>query len=268
LCTKISQTLPRLLECSPTRRPYWGSRPGWRRSAASQHMCSDCDGSPSVRGQGPLRGRGRGRGRGGGRSRRERGAACAPGGATGRADGADGADRLPAPADAGEATAAQKSKKPRSIAFAKMQPSYRRTRGDEAIATHLYHAFRGTNVCTFVPRISSAPFFCGVIASFYDETEPEPRLLTLSSRLLTLSSRLLTLSSHLVTRSSRLLTLSSRLLTLSSRLNPKPFIARGCTPGLHASSHLDRPASANLACPRLHTLIVRVCTQMERRRMA
>jgi hypothetical protein len=166
LCTKISQTLPRLLECSPTRRPYWGSRPGWRRSAASQHMCSDCDGSPSVRGQGPLRGRGRGRGRGGGRSRRERGAACAPGGATGRADGADGADRLPAPADAGEATAAQKSKKPRSIAFAKMPPSYRRTRGDEAIATHLYHAFRGTNVCTFVPHISSAPFFWGVIASF------------------------------------------------------------------------------------------------------
>jgi hypothetical protein len=92
----------------------------------------DSDGSPSVRGQGPMRGRGRGRGRGGGRSRRERGAACAPGGATGRADGADGADRLPAPADAGEATAVQKSKKPRSIAFAKMPPSYRGTRGDEA----------------------------------------------------------------------------------------------------------------------------------------
>jgi hypothetical protein len=64
------------------------------------------------------------RGRGGGRSRRDLGAACAPGGATGRADGADGADRLPAPADDGEATAAQKSKKPRSIAFAKMPPSY------------------------------------------------------------------------------------------------------------------------------------------------
>jgi hypothetical protein len=79
---------------------------------------------------------------------RERGAACAPGGATGRADGADGADRLPAPADAGEATAAQKSKKPRSIAFAKMPPSYRRTRGDEAIATHLYHAFR-RSVCSW-----------------------------------------------------------------------------------------------------------------------
>jgi hypothetical protein len=122
-------------------------------------MCSDCDGSPSVRGQGPLRGRGRGRGRGGGRSRRERVAACAPGGVTGRADGADCADRLPAPADDGETTAAQKSKKPRSIVFAKMPPSYRRTRGDEAIATHLYHAFRGTNVCTFVPHISSAPFF-------------------------------------------------------------------------------------------------------------
>jgi hypothetical protein len=28
------------------------------------------------------------------------------------------------------------------------------------------HAFRGTNVCTFVPRISSAPFSWGVIASF------------------------------------------------------------------------------------------------------
>jgi hypothetical protein len=107
-------------------------------------MCSDCDGSPSVRGQGPLRGRGRGRGRGGGRSCRERVAACAPGGVTGRADGADCADRLPAPADDGEATSAQKSKKPRSIAFAKMPPSYWRTRGDEAIATHLYHAFRGT----------------------------------------------------------------------------------------------------------------------------
>jgi hypothetical protein len=47
----------------------------------------------------------------------------------------------PAPADAGEATAAQKSK-------------------------NLYHALRGTNVCTFVPRISSAPFFWGVITSF------------------------------------------------------------------------------------------------------
>jgi hypothetical protein len=84
----------------------------------------DCDGSPSVRGQGPMRGRGlgRGRGRGRGRSRTERGAAGAPGGATGR----------PVPADAGEATAAQKSKKARSIAFAKMPPSYLGTRGDEA----------------------------------------------------------------------------------------------------------------------------------------
>ncbi len=63
---------------------------------------------------------------GGGRSRRERGAVGAPGGATGRAHSADGADGSPAPADAGEATAAQKSK-------------------------NLYHEFRGTNVCTFVP---------------------------------------------------------------------------------------------------------------------
>jgi len=63
---------------------------------------------------------------GGGRSRRERGAVGAPGGATGRAHSADGADGSPAPADAGEATAAQKSK-------------------------NFYHAFRGTNVCTFVP---------------------------------------------------------------------------------------------------------------------
>ncbi len=145
------------VEC-PTHRPHWGSPSGWRR------MCSDSDGSPSVRGQGPLRGRVRGRG--GGRSRRERGVAGAPGGASGRADCADGADRLPAPTDVGEATAAQKSKNPRSITFAKMLPSYQRTRGDEVIGTHLYHAFCGTNVCTFVPRISSAPFFWGVIASF------------------------------------------------------------------------------------------------------
>jgi hypothetical protein len=69
------------------------------------------------------------------------GAAADRGGRTGRAHGADGADgSATAPADAGEATAAQKSK-------------------------NLYHAFRGTNVCTFVPRISSAPFFWGVIAS-------------------------------------------------------------------------------------------------------
>ena len=38
--------------------------------------------------------------------------------------------------------------------------------GTVSIVTHLYHAFRGTNVCTFVPRISSAPFSWGVIASF------------------------------------------------------------------------------------------------------
>ena len=25
---------------TPTHWPHWGSRPGWRRSAASQHMCS------------------------------------------------------------------------------------------------------------------------------------------------------------------------------------------------------------------------------------
>jgi hypothetical protein len=56
-------------------------------------VSDDDDGSPSVRGQGPLRGRGRGRGRGGGRSRRGRGAAGARGGATGRAHGgAVGAD--------------------------------------------------------------------------------------------------------------------------------------------------------------------------------
>jgi hypothetical protein len=36
--------------------------------------------------------------------------------------------------------------------------------GTVSIVTHLYHAFRGTNVCTFVPRISSAPFSWEVIA--------------------------------------------------------------------------------------------------------
>ena len=155
-------------EDSLNAAPHTGRTGVHDRAGGAVRRRSTCAATAMGRllcGQGPLRGRGRGRGRGGGRSRRERGAACAPG-ATGRADCADGADRLPAPADAGEATAAQKSKKPRSIAFAKMPLSYRRTRGDEAIATHLYHAFRGTNVCTFVPRISSAPFFWGVIASF------------------------------------------------------------------------------------------------------
>ena len=29
-----SNTLPRLLECSPTHRPHWGSRPGWAADPA------------------------------------------------------------------------------------------------------------------------------------------------------------------------------------------------------------------------------------------
>jgi hypothetical protein len=79
-----------------------------------------------VHGQGPLRGRGRGRGSGRGRSRRGRGVAGDRGGATGRAHGlavgADGSSANVASAeahdDSGESPAAQKSKQPRSIAFA------------------------------------------------------------------------------------------------------------------------------------------------------
>jgi hypothetical protein len=54
---------------------------------------NDCDGLPSVRGQGPLRGRGRGWGRGAGRFSRGRDIIVVRGVATGRAHGCEvGAD--------------------------------------------------------------------------------------------------------------------------------------------------------------------------------